>query len=149
MNTNNTMIRKVLEYIPNEKLEIRRAVGDKIVIVFVNHKSMMTILPSNTWLEVKRIIDFRINDIKLDECSICCSDKLIGITNVSCNKCAVCYCVGCFYKLLIINQGLMICPFCKYTSGDLIPIHILKNRIENRLDMYAKEIRDEIIKYLE
>ena len=144
----NEMIRKIIEYIPNEKLKFERNIHGDVAIIFVNRNSIMSIMTSNTWLEIKRIIDSKISDIKPDECILCNSNKLIHITKVSCNRCANSWCIGCNTKIMLVNKGLVICPYCKFTFGNVVPPHILIGGIEEILGRYNENIQKEIIKYL-
>ena len=143
------MIRQILEYIPNEKIKFGKTKDGDTIIMFETRKSLFTILPSNTWLEIKRIIDSKISDKKSDECNICCSNKLIHITRVSCCRCSESWCIGCNTKLFVVNKGLAVCPYCKYTFGQVVPNHILQLGVYEVLSRYKTKIQKKIIKYLE
>ena len=145
---NNELVSKVLEYIPNEQIEIVKNIDGNTVIIFETHNSLMTILPSNTWLEIKRIIDSKINYIKPDECNICCSNKLIHIRRISCNRCSENWCIGCYTKIMVVNKGLIVCPYCKFTFGRVVPPHILKNAVEEILGGFRNKIQKKIKDYL-
>ena len=40
--------------------------------------------------------------------------------NIKCNKCHKKYSVDCYINSYINNNGLIICPFCKFSFGDII-----------------------------
>ena len=69
--------------------------------VIINNDSKITLLPDNTWQEVTRHINKKIEGFKGD-CPICCV-KMINA--VSCPKCSNNYCGTCYIKLFQIGKG--------------------------------------------
>lgn len=52
------------------------------------------------------------------ECQICCeTSKSI----VHCRECLNKYCSECYINLYRTGEGIMVCPFCRYTFGDYCP----------------------------
>ena len=87
-------------------------------------KRSMTIPLNNEtkWKIVKRRLDSMFDSNRVVECTICedfegrggggSSNKL-----VSCNKCGNHYCLYCYTDIMKVNQGVIICPFCRYEFG--------------------------------
>jgi uncharacterized paraquat-inducible protein A len=119
--TRNQLIHKIKEYIPNEKIEFRlHKITGAIQIIFIDKHAIMSITDCNTWDEIKRHIDAKISNEKSNECSICFTDK-IKKRRVSCAKCANNWCVYCYIEIFRENNGLIVCPFCRYTYGNRFP----------------------------
>lgn len=111
----NSIIRQIINYIPNEKIKFGKSEEGLTELYFINHHSMMTILIDNTWDEIKRIIDSKTKQINDKDCLICCS--LITTKTVSCNKCSLRTCLKCYANIFKANKGLIVCAFCRYTFG--------------------------------
>ena len=126
----NELVRKVVEYLPEEKMQFRRSEGG-LQIAFVDRGALMTILESNTWDEIKRILDVKTSPLKDDTCPVCLEDTL-HIQRVTCNKCANAWCVHCYIGIFRSNKGLMVCPYCRYSFGvevhdeDIIELGVLE-----------------------
>ena len=114
----NPIIRQIINYIPNEKIKFGRSDEGLPELYFIEYHSMMTILPDNTWDEIKRIIDSKIKQTNDKDCLICCS--LIKNKSVSCNKCSIRFCLKCYADIFKANKGLIVCPFCRYTFGRIM-----------------------------
>ena len=130
----NPLITKIKEYIPNENIEFIYRDDGIIELRFYDRKALMSILPSNTWNEIKRHIDAKINKIDTD-CTICCN--LIK-QRVTCTKCSNFTCINCYINMCKENNGLCICPFCKFTHGHKVNKHMLKLIIEHMLSKVKK-----------
>jgi len=107
-------------------------------IIFIDYKANMSILEttelSSIELRINSIINKKNSD--LEECMICCNEM---ITNVSCNKCANNYCVECYIKIYENGRGIITCPFCRFSYGNLIPSHLIKlgiQQIKNKLYLH-------------
>ena len=111
----NTIIHKIKEYMPNENITFRRhEITDNVEVVF--RQSVITILDTNTWDEIKRHIDAKLNMNKDIDCSICCED--MKNKRVSCPKCANYWCIKCYINIYKINKGLIKCPYCRFEYGE-------------------------------
>lgn len=77
--------------------------------------SLITIMPFNNWREIKRNIDKKIAGFSGD-CVICC-EKIK--TNVSCPKCSNGYCGECYLQLYKRGRGVVSCPHCRYSHGEI------------------------------
>ena len=121
MTTRNEMIRKIIDYIPNEKIKFGKNTCGSTELYFTNKNSMMTIREENTWEELKRIIDSKICQYTDTECEICLKPHLIQVARVSCCKCAKKWCIGCNIKMFNNNKGLSKCPYCRYVIGVVVP----------------------------
>jgi hypothetical protein len=92
----NSIINKIKEYLPNEKIQIMKHEGtNDNQIFFTDKKAIMTILEENTWDEIKRHIDSILSNEKSNECSICYTNAIIK-RRVTCTKCASDCCIDCF-----------------------------------------------------
>lgn len=104
--------KQVREYIPDVNIEFRFNQNTQLLeIVFIEEKSVMSILKDNTWEENKRHINAIISKNKNTDCSIC-FNKIISRTG--CSKCSVDWCVECYINLFKTGQGIIKCPFCRY-----------------------------------
>ena len=92
----------------------------------------MSILKDNTWEDIKRNIDNKISNMKPLECSICLSEK-IQKQKVSCAKCSFDLCVGCYINIFRTNKGLIKCPFCRYTYGNVFPDDMIEIGVQEIL----------------
>lgn len=133
------LLNKIKHYIPNEKINFKKnKITGNLEIIFINKKAVMTILECNTWDEIKRHIDAKINDEKRNECSICATNELQK-KRVTCTKCASEWCINCYISIFRTNKGIIKCPFCRFAYGeefseDMIEIGI--QEIINKIDMF-------------
>lgn len=88
-------------------------------------KRSMTIPLNNKtkWKVVKRRLDTMFNNKNGEvlECTICEDFDGRGNGNnklVSCNKCGNHYCLYCYTDIMRMNQGMIVCPFCRDEYGD-------------------------------
>lgn len=85
--------------------------------IVINKTAEMSILPNNTWQEIDRNINDKLNVVitkELDICEICHN----GVACVSCNKCAKRWCGECYINLFKTGCGVITCPYCRYSFGD-------------------------------
>ena len=107
--------KKIREYIPNVNIEFMFNDNTQLLeIVFIEEKSVMSILKDNTWAEIKRHINAIISKNKDTDCSICC-EKIISRTG--CTKCSSDWCVECYINLFKTGQGIIKCPYCRFEYG--------------------------------
>lgn len=130
----NSIIRQIINYIPNEKIKFRKSDEGLTELYFINHHSMMTILYENTWDEIKRIIDSKIKQTNNEDCLICFSS--IKNRSISCNKCSNRWCIKCYADIFKANKGLVVCPFCRYTIGTIMNSFQVEIRYNNILRDY-------------
>lgn len=120
------LINKSKEYLQGKNIKFEKNKNTNIIeLHFPDKKAILSILEHNTWNELKRSIDKKIRNTKEEECPICYTDEIKN-KSVSCNKCSNSYCVKCYVNIFISNKGLVICPFCKYTIGDIMPDYMIK-----------------------
>jgi hypothetical protein len=106
-NFNNTFNEKIKEY-------------TKIII---NNNSSITILPDNTWIQIERNINVKLNNTNnTKECIICMNNS---IKTVSCNKCSNYWCILCYIELFKKKNGIIICPFCRFSFGKYTPDYMM------------------------
>ena len=125
------IIRKYLSH-----LRLDFDVKPQIITVFMFRKETryeFTLTPSKTnWKAVKRRI-YLILSTNLDEieCLICESfQEKVNNHLVACNKCGNSICAYCFVDIIKINEGLMICPFCRDTFGSRCSNSILEKGLD-------------------
>jgi len=112
----NSIIHKIKEYIPNESITFRRdPVTNNIELVLNRIKAIITILEDNTWDEIKRHIDAKLNSDEYISCSICSED--MKHKKVSCPHCANYWCIPCYINIFRANRGLIKCPYCRFEYG--------------------------------
>ena len=100
--------------------------------MIINNKALLTLLPDNTWNEIKRHIDAKIT-CSYKDCIIC-FNKIE--TSVSCGKCANNWCGDCYVDLYKYGNGLITCPICRFTVGEKVPSELLNfgiSQIRERL----------------
>jgi hypothetical protein len=132
--TSNQLMRKIKDYLPNELIKFsRHEITGDIQIIFTNRKSIMTVLKDNTWDEIKRHIDAKMNNNQSGECSICSSTEMIKIRRVSCPKCACDWCVDCYINIFRTNKGIIKCPFCRYSYGQQFLDHMVEMGVQQIL----------------
>lgn len=103
------------------------------VEMIINNKGQLTILPDNTWNEIKRHIDVKIT-CSYKDCIICLN-KIE--TSVSCSKCANHWCGNCYVDLYTHGQGIVTCPICRFSVGEKVPSKLLKlgiSQIKKRIN---------------
>ena len=129
----NLLIHKINDYLPNEKIQFKKdeITGD-LQIIFTNKKAIMTILESNTWDEIKRHIDAKMSNEKNDECSICSTNK-IQKGRLTCGKCASDWCINCYISIFRTNKGLIKCPFCRFTYGEVFSDYMIEQGVQEIL----------------
>lgn len=110
----------IFEFIENE--------DTSLVEVIINSKGKITILPCNTWKEVQRHVNKKINydHDHPGDCDICCN-KISK--NVSCNKCSNNWCINCYINLFRSGKGVIICPCCRFSIGNRFPNHMIEHGV--------------------
>jgi hypothetical protein len=111
----NNIKKKIQIYKPNINFIFRiNPFSNFLQIIFGNR---VISVPDNITLEdVKRHLDKCINFNKSKEnkiCKIC----LTGSKELSCLKCAKFFCKRCYLNLFKMGEGIVKCPFCRYTVG--------------------------------
>jgi len=130
----NQMIHKIKDYLPNEKIQFKKhEITGNLQIIFTNKKAIITILESNTWDEIKRHIDAKMNIEKNDECYIC-STKEIQKRRVTCTKCSSDWCVNCYINIFRTNKGIIKCPFCRFAYGEEFPEYMVEIGVQQILN---------------
>ena len=107
----NTFIFEDYNSVFNDKIK-------KFTKIIINNNSSITILPDNTWNEIERNINIKLHNVNKNECIICLNET---IKSVSCNKCSNLWCVLCYIELFKKDNGIITCPFCRYSFGIYTP----------------------------
>ena len=129
----------ILKVYRNDKFDFIRNPQTLYIEVVINNISNITLLPDNTWNEIKRHIDKKIiverNGIS-QNCIICC-EKIQK--NVTCSKCSNNYCGECYINLFKSGKGVITCPLCRYSYGNTMSEYMIQmgvNEIKHKLGKY-------------
>ena len=142
MTARNEVIRKIIDYIPDEKIQFCKNLRGETELYFPDRNSMMTILEENTWEELKRIIDSKTrHQFRATQCEICLHAHLMQRASISCSKCAKRWCVGCNIKMFKNNKGLSKCPYCRYAIGVVIPDMIVEMGVAEMLGRWEPDMQ--------
>lgn len=100
----------------------------EFIKVIINNKTSIIILPNNTWEEIERNINIKLNNTieNKKEYIICLNNTY---NSVSCNKCCNYLCVLYHIELFKKDNGIITCPFCRFSFGIYTPdnmIYVLK-----------------------
>lgn len=101
-------------------------------IIFEDGREI-TILYDNSWDEVKRHIYKKLEQ-NYGDCSICFNNIS---QNVSCPKCSNNFCVECYINIFKSNKGLIKCPHCRFTYGNIMN----NQQINQGIQMIRSKIR--------
>jgi hypothetical protein len=105
----------ILEEFNNDDFEFNLNDDTNVQMIIINKKSTVTILPNNSWNDIKRNIIKKINETyKNNDCSIC-FEKIKQ--NISCNQCSNNWCGECYINLFRNGNGIIKCPVCRYSFG--------------------------------
>lgn len=149
MEHENEMIQKIISYVPNEKIRFDKNKFGDTLIIFEKRNSAMCILTSNTWVEIKRIVDMKISKLS-DECELCCKDDLIDVKRINCHRCANSWCIGCYTKIFVVNKGLIVCPYCRFSFGEITQDeNLLQIGVDEIICEFSERIKKRIRKYIE
>lgn len=58
----------------------------------------------------------------LPACMICCKKTT---KRVNCNKCSQFYCGNCYIKIFTTNKGIITCPYCRFSFGEIVPDYMI------------------------
>jgi len=133
--------RKIIQkYIPSKDYDLTFKIIDKnCLMVFIKSKkgglgkSMTIPLNKTKWKVVKRRLDTMF-DSEILECTICedfHGKGRDGNKLVSCNNCGNHYCLYCYTDIMRMNQGLIVCPFCRDEFGNKFE----GNQVEEMIQM--------------
>lgn len=113
---------KIRKYIPNEKIHFEHnIINNKWELYFDDHNSMIAIDKNTDWSKTKRNIDLKINPKINKTCDICEETEMMEIRRISCPECSNEFCLNCYVNIFRQNQGLIICPYCRFEYGELKP----------------------------
>lgn len=87
-------------------------------------------LTDNNWKVIKRRLDMFLNEVTF-ECAVC--EDFEGRPKNSllhCNKCGQSFCVYCYTDIMRVNNGKIICPFCRHETGSTQHSHVVEQMIK-------------------
>lgn len=133
----NEIIREIFKYVPNTKIKIKQI--KDIILVSIDDTHII-IHCNDTWNDVKNKIDRRVNDS--EECAIC-----LDISDIStpCFECNTKICVACVLTLIIKNQGVNVCSFCRCRSGKELDVEELFNMVTGFIESQPHKYRRTIL----
>jgi hypothetical protein len=126
--------RLILTTYADTTFEFIRNTDTLYIEVNINNNSKISLLPNNTWDEVKRHINKKIKGFT-DDCIICC-EKMEN--SVSCPKCSNNFCGKCYIKLYRVGKGIITCPHCRREEGVNLTEYAIESgvvQIKQRLGM--------------
>ncbi len=135
----NEIVHKIMDYVKNQKIQFSKCdYNDKYLNVRFTSKTnycvKVTIMDDDTWDEIKRRIDSRLNYKKERDCSICSNTFENKIKAVHCKKCSVVYCTDCYINIFRTNKGIIKCPFCRFEFGDIYPAYMVEIAVQEILN---------------
>ena len=126
----------ILKNYTNSTFEFIRNPDTLCIEVVINNNSKISLLPDNTWDEIKRHINKKIRGFDGDDCPICYSNIEKA---VSCARCSNNWCGECYIKIFKQGKGVITCPHCRYSYGNTMPEYMLKmgvDEIKHKLGKY-------------
>jgi hypothetical protein len=100
------------------------------VEVVINKKWKIPLPPDYSWDEIQKNIENIITNFNKN-CVSCFKET--G-TNIACPECSSCLCGECYIDSLRRNKGIISCPECKYSIGEIVP--------DENIDMYITHIKN-------
>lgn len=97
-------------------------------------------ISGTTWKIVKKRIDSALETKASDrECTICedfdrHDDNILS----SCNKCGNNFCLYCYIDIMRANKGKIVCPFCRYEFGKVMPPKMIEEAVRLVLEKSRK-----------
>lgn len=124
----------ILKEYHDQQFEFCQNIDTRYAEIVINGTGKITILPDNSWTEIKRHI---IKKIKFSNeknksylCSICAEQMK---KRVSCARCSNGTCGNCYINIFKANNGIIKCPHCRYSYGNHVP--------DNMIGIYIDEIK--------
>lgn len=121
----------ILQKYKNDEFIFKRNLETYFIEIIINNNNIITLLPDDSWKQIQRHINKKLNYI-IEDCSICFNEIK---TNVSCNKCGNNWCRDCYINIFRINKGIIKCPHCRFEFGKEIPYYMIEiciNEIKNK-----------------
>ena len=107
----NEIMKNIQEYLPNTAIKFRNSnITGYLEIIFVKEITILTILPSTSFDEIKQQIDTKLANINTNNCNICLQSTIQR--KVSCAKCSYYWCVNCYKNNFTSNTRHGKCPYC-------------------------------------
>lgn len=119
----------ISKHYPSNYMEVYKNEDTGFIEAKVNNKALITVLPGQTWEDIKTYIDIKIKECT-DICEICSNIKT---HNISCSGCKKNQCSECFILAFSEGKGIIVCPFCDKIEG--------KVRTDNGVKTFIKDIR--------
>jgi hypothetical protein len=127
----NELIHKITKYLPNERIQFRRHETTKDLQIYFKNRKILTTIEDSSWDEIKRQLDYVVQE-KSDTCSIC--SETIQTRRTHCTKCACDWCLDCYIQIFRTNQGIIKCPFCRFTYGQTFPDYMIELGVQQILN---------------
>lgn len=131
-------IKKIEKYLCNETIQFQwnEITGDlQLYIIKLNKPIiLLTLLINKKWNEIKKTIDKKLSIEISNDCSICLKDNIKYST--FCVQCNGEICINCYIEIFRLNQGIFICPYCRYTYGKLIQENMIELNVQKILHIF-------------
>jgi len=102
-------------------------IKNKIIIITINKNKNKTIEEIIKYIEQK-LYNESLNN---NECSICFNEN--NYCKIYCIQCTGDWCMNCYIDIFRKNEGIIICPFCRYIYGHKCPKNMIEKKISQTL----------------
>jgi hypothetical protein len=134
-NRHNDIVHKIMNYVKNQKIQFSKDNFLKVRFTSkTNYCVNVTIMDDDTWDEIKRRIDIRLNYKREKDCSICFNSFENTIKVVFCYKCSKVYCTDCYINIFRMNMGIIKCPFCRFEFGYIHSASMIETGVQELLN---------------
>ena len=90
--------------------------GGNMEVFFPDYFSMFTITQTSNWKQLQRIIDSKLIINENESCQICLNNFVT--LKINCSSCGERWCIKCYINIYAMGQGVVKCPYCRYSVGD-------------------------------
>jgi hypothetical protein len=129
----NLIIKLIKKNYPKENIIIEEPVGIDFYSVKINSNITITIMPDDSWIDIKKNIDLKLSSLNQYE-NICRLCKMEIKAKTSCVRCQKTCCIECYIKNFKTNKGIIKCDNCSYKFGVKTP--------NEYIDILVEDIRE-------
>lgn len=131
--SSNLIIKLIKKNYPKENILIDEPNGIDFYSVKIGPNIIITILPGESWINIKKNIDLKLSSLNQYE-NICRLCELEMKAKTACNKCKKTCCIECYIKNFKANKGIIKCDNCLCTFGVKTP--------DEYIDVLVDDIRE-------
>lgn len=142
----NIIIGLIKKSYPEQNIKLEEPKGIDLFTVQIGEDILITILPSNDWVSIKKDIDSKLynlnqynknKDKDIDNSNLCRLCKLEMDIKTDCNKCKKSSCIECYIKNFKKNKGIIRCDNCNFSFGQKTP--------DSYIDILVDDIREKAL----